>query len=344
MTDKRKINGIKCLIKAIKYLVNQMISREKFQDSNFSEIDFYLSVKDLDLEIIQDEIKNIQATVLEQVQDYVNQEYLNFLSLSRDLDFVEEELLEYSKDFYKILNNITEFDANLESSSAEALRLLQDNQEQRIQKEITKYNSLLVTIEEIKEISSRDLVKGIVLYKELENFILFSTDLPEKISKPPFELKKQLEQNMDSRFQEMFSEEEFKEDEFLELCTGIMLLESFDLLVSRFRSGVIGPWNLDPTPPAHIGLKDGVESEDTSSGSSSVVAEQESAIVSISDKSLEEWLRGFLDFLKAKVLCYSQATDKVFAGVEFSLLTDAGNFKNLIASMARFCSQTGSND
>ena len=229
-----------------------MISREKFKGSSFNELEFYLSVKDLDLELIQQELKTIQKNVLEQVQDYVNAEYLNFLSLSRDLDFVEEELQEYSREFYKLLDNVSEFDSLLLKNSQEAIKLLQETQTQRVLREKLKEKSLL-SIGEITEISRGDLVKGIVLFLELERFYQTSnsnTDEEdqrkkslgkvEQVSVLKRELTNLLDLKLKESFQGLIGD---RVQESLEiLFTGSNLLENYSLVANRFMADVLEPW------------------------------------------------------------------------------------------------------
>jgi hypothetical protein len=287
-----------------------MISRDEFKNSQFNEIDFFLSVKDLDLELIQEEIKKIQIQVLDQVQDYVNQEYLNFLSLVRDLDFVEDELLEYSKDFYKILDQVNVFDQNLEISCREAVNVLEKNSNLRIQKEISKYNGLLADIPRIKEIAQKDLLRGIVLFKEIRDFEKFSVDLPEKKADLD-QVKNFLSFEIKRKLQKLFTLESLKifdQEALVELCAGTIILGTFDLLVNCFRSGVIESW-----------LSDSLAQPRFKALSFSGGQEEESK----TDNVLGLWLGELLGFIKDKVVPIVRLTEKMLHGRDFSLLTDS---------------------
>jgi hypothetical protein len=288
-----------------------MISREEFKSSQFNEIHFFLSVKDLDLELIQEEIKKIQIQVLDQVQDYVNQEYLNFLSLVRDLDFVEDELLEYSKDFYKILDKVNVFDQNLEISCTEAVNVLKKNSNLRIQKEINKYTGLLGDIPRIKEIAQKDLLKGIVFFKEIRDFEKFSVDLQGKHADLDqvkiflsFEIKRKLQ-----KIFKLDSLPQFDQEALAKLCAGTIILGTFDLLVSCFRSGVIENWlseSLDQPRFKALSCSGGQEEESPKA-----------------ENLMGLWLGEVLDFIKAQVLPIVFLTEKMLHGRDFSLLTDA---------------------
>ena len=284
-----------------------MISRSKFQDPNFNEIEFFLSVKDLDLELIQQDIKSIQIQVLDQVEEYVNQEYLNFLSLSRDLDFIQDELHEYSLDFYKILDTFQTYNLSLENSCSQALKKLTSQADVQKQEEIKKYKSLSNRVENI--IDHQDLLAGIVLYCEFRDFGKFSpTVIPcqdQEIVPSKKEVLDKLLVEIEKECKKIFTcLDSFEEEEYVKLCLGVSMLDRFDIVKSCFTLK-IDSWILESLalPRWHLISTEKDEIKD--------------------ENLLGEWLKEFLVFIKTKVLPIVRLTDRMCHGRDFSLLTDS---------------------